>query len=1185
MQFKIHLYVQKHLNRTYTVTPLPFYDLTVFGNNYEELKRDIRQALTERIKEMSPWQLGELEFRSNLKLHKVFVEVRPTDRKTRKKRREKLRIQFSLLVEHQEDDQLWVRVPRLGNNGPSYYVYSKDELTEQSQLELGSWLDGSTLDQLQSLHHARTESLDVLEFDVDIKKPTDKDKKDDENKSLFGGQREKQDKFWALKEIGVNLTAQFSEGRYRRTYHRDTVVQDILQTLSGVRNNSVLLVGESETGKTAIIHEVVRRMINKACPDVLQEREVWMLSPDRIIAGAQYIGTWEERLQDIVEECRKKQHILYIEDLPGLLEIGRWSKSDANVAQALRPHVASGEVIILGEGLPDRVTMGENLGAGFMNQFRRVEVSSMSEQDALSVLGSVSRDLERQYNARILPEASQTAVQLSQRFTPYRSFPGKAIRLLEEAAASAANKVAPPPPRPQRRGASLLNRSNTPSTTRRSFPLFRRRAYINRRQIMSTFARVSGLPEFIINDHASMNLDEVETYFKERILGQETAVSTVVNLIATIKAGLNDPGKPLGTLMFIGPTGVGKTQMAKTLAKFLFGDEERLIRFDMSEYRDMDGVAKLIGVFGKDGELTKQVREQPFSVILLDEFEKADPRIYDIFLQVFGEGRLTDANGKTTFFQNSVIIMTSNLGAGAKNFSNLGFGVQSSVQQSAIVDEALREHYRRQVENYFRPEFVNRIDHQVIFGQLSPQALRDIATREMGEILLRDGITRRNLLVEIEDNVIDVVLEQGYSPEFGARPLKRAIERIVVAPMARDLAQRSAKDTQLMRVSIDPDTDQLKLKNIPISEGGGEHVELRSSLRDTTYRKLRMDADQLVEGFATLRRKLGEWNYHTNVVEMRKEKDQLLAASQDEDLWKSSKLAGKKMGRFYFLDRLLQRLKELNDRAEELEDIAVLVKRERDNRYQPELAEQYEELFSDISYLDIELRTAHLPHRNKAMMLLQSVGGLPTTHRSEEPHKEWIRRLATMYLQWAEQKGYNRDLYVLKGDPKRPNTKRFVPIKAGRFEDMLVELEKMDYTDEIAMLIEGSNAFGFLKGESGLHRLDKDNYSEDMVQLQVYAIPDHTDIEEWLRDYWDIRVDIAMGNRQAPKREKLSIVRIYSLDKGLGERFIRDTRTNIRTADIQDVMEKGQLDDFILGFLEQDGISGWDDRNPPTFPF
>jgi ATP-dependent Clp protease ATP-binding subunit ClpC len=831
---------------------------------------------------------------------------------------------------------------------------------------------------------------------------------------------------------------------------------------------------------------------------------------------------------------------------------------------ALKPHLATGEVVIIGETSAERLTMGENLGPSFITLFRRVEVGELSEEETLMLLGNVSRDLERDLNVRILPDAIQASVGLSRRFWPYRAFPGKAIRLLEETA-------------------SDITRMRAQTQTTPSNSLLRRihAAHVGRQEVIEAFSRFSGMPEFIVNDAARMSVLEVEGYFRERIIGQDEAVDAMTDLVATVKAGLNDPHKPLGTFLFIGPTGVGKTQMAKTLASYLFGDEARLIRFDMSEYSDIDGVVRLIGAFDKEGELTRQVREQPFCVVLLDEFEKASPRIYDIFLQVLGEGRLTDAAGKTTFFHNAIVIMTSNLGGGSKAFRPPGFDLGETADPK-VINQALKAHYLEQVEQYFRPEFVNRLDKIVVFGQLSPQAVHDIARRELNEVLLRDGITRRNILVEIDDAVIELVLEHGYSPEYGARPLKREIERRVVTPMSRALAQRGIQDQVLLRVAVEE--GELAIKNVPIDDARLSTVTLVGGLEGATGRKQRLDLPQLVEGFALLRRKLVDWEESEAVKEMQREKEHLQSRAYSSEFWDERDNARDSMRRYYFLDRLTRRLHQLQERVEYLEDFAVLVNREHDSRYQSDLARDYEELHNSVNFLDIELLTARLPHRNQAMMLITPMGASPGT--LEKPSVQWPRRLSEMYLYWAERKGYDRELYLLTPDPDAPGGHAFAHLAAGSFQDVMKRYARYEHTDEIALWFEGSNVFGFLKGERGLHRLlgDPTGVGEELARVQVFALPDGTDVKKWLGDYQRIKIDITEGRQSQPAQEKHSVIRVYSLDRG--EKFIRDQRTAVRLTSVKDVMQRGMIDEFILSYLKSDeGQTGWEDRYPPTFPF
>lgn len=1164
MKFKFHLFVQKHANQTFTVTVLPFYDLTSYGANLSEIKADLAEAVIERVQNIPPFHLQHLAFDPHLSLQRVEVQLRPIDRKSRKRRRERVRLTFSVLVSAEEDGQLLVTVPRLGPPPLTFYVFNQDELQQVAAVELASWFDSAPLEQLVEYRGTHREYLDVLEVDVPIKKPGKQAANAPEGAS--------RNPFWALREVGLNISAQAAEGRLRKTYRRNDAVEGILKILSAPRNNSVLIVGTSESGKTAVIHEVVRRIQQSDCPEGLQGREVWLLTPDRLIAGAQFVGTWEERIANIATECRQKRHILYVDDLPGLLEVGRWSKSDTNIGMALRPYVAAGEVILIGESSPERLTLGRSLGASFINLFHPIPIDAMPEDESLTVLTSVARDLEREFDLRIDPGALDAALELTRRFLPYRALPGKAIRLVEDAVShlsrTAAGQVESNPPPPA--GGGLLRRIRSVT-----------RPVVDRQCVLSVFARQTGLPEFIVNDETRLDIQTVERYFKERLIGQDEAVETMVNTIAMVKAGLNDPHKPLGTFLFIGPTGVGKTEMAKTLAAYLFGDPARLIRFDMSEYGSLDGVNRLIGAFNTEGELTRRVREQPFCVVLLDEFEKADPRVYDIFLQVLGEGRLTDAHGRTTYFHNAILVMTSNLGSGQRQLRQVGFGARREEDHEKM-GEIMESHFRAHVESHFRPEFVNRIDRIVAFRHLTPEALRLIARRELGEVLRRDGITRRLLPVEIDDSVIDLVLVNGYSPVYGARPLKREIERLIVAPLAYTLAQRAGNEKHLLRVVTEG--QQVIIKAIAISEADQvEPVTLASGIHGTIAEQRKMDIRALIEGLAALRRKLSDWQASTSVAQMHYEKAQLLHDTHRSDFWRNSQETREALSRFYLIDRLLQRLANLLERAEYLEEFGVMVQRERALGYQADLARDYEDLFAQVSYLDIELRTAHLPHRNQAMLLISPFGMQASS--AGAPDDGWLRRLAVMYLNWAERKGYAFDLFALQPAPKSPGELAFTSVDAGNFEDVLSRFAALPRSSEIALFVRGSNVFGFLKGERGLHRLaGRDGGIDELALVRVYAIPDSVDTGDWLQNYQTIKAEIAAGRRPEPAQGKQTVIRLYSLERA--EKFIRDLRTGMRLFNVKDVMVKGLLDDLILAYLQTDEPNlTWEDRFPPTFPY
>ncbi|HZW73088.1 MAG TPA: AAA family ATPase, partial [Caldimonas sp.] len=351
------------------------------------------------------------------------------------------------------------------------------------------------------------------------------------------------------------------------------------------------------------------------------------------------------------------------------------------------------------------------------------------------IVAEAAARLAESRSVEIEPEAIDAAVTLTGRFEPYRSFPGKAIRLLEGAVDGRKSDV-------QR---------------------------FDRAQLTAAFASRSGMPLTLLSDSMPLRIADVRTHFETRILGQPEATAALVDVVSVLKAGLNDPQKALGSFFFVGPTGVGKTESAKALAEFLFGSRERLVRFDMGEYTSIDAVQRLIGTaWGTaEGELTRRVREQPFCVVLLDEIEKAHWSVFDALLAAIGEGRMTDAAGRTADFRNAIVIMTSNLGASRVRSSPLGFGVDGA-------DASDHERYIAEAERFFRPEFFNRIDRVVVFHALSQQTVRQIARRELNRLLVREGIVRRRLLVELDDSVIAIVAESGFHPRYGARPLQRA---------------------------------------------------------------------------------------------------------------------------------------------------------------------------------------------------------------------------------------------------------------------------------------------------------------------------------------------------------------------------------------------------------------------------
>ncbi len=1139
MKHTVRLFIQKHENRTYTVTLPEFPSISAYGPTLEECKQEITEALVQFLAEMEPASIQQYAFHPKQSLERITVELRPTDRHG-KRRRNSFKLTVSLLLTYHDDDQILVTAPRL-RSSLSFFIVKKEDLAEIAPLELLQYFHGDSFETLLRYQAARQESLDTLEVDFKPKKARDKQDEEEE------------DSFWALKQSGTNLTAQASEGQLRRAFRRDSEVDDVLAAIASERRPSILLIGASGAGKSAVAHEVARRIRRRECSDALRDRQVWAVNGDSLIAGCSFVGQWQEKMRDVVQEVRKKRHILFVDDLASLAEAGRHSKGDDNIADFLKPHLQSGDVVIIGEATPERLRLAEQLAPGFVAQFRTRTVEPTNETDTLSILTATSRELERSEDVRIEPAALEAAVELTNRFLPYRVQPGKALALIEQMTSDAA-----------RHRGSVTGARPT----------------LARRETIATFTRQTGLPEFIVSDTIPLDLDAVRAYFADRVIGQPAAVDAMVDLIAVVKAGLSDPEKPLGTFLFIGPTGVGKTQLAKTLAKYLFGDEQRVLRFDMSEYSDPAAVRRLIGVpgAGKEagGELTTRVRAQPFCVVLLDEFEKADPQIYDVFLQVLGEGRLTDAGGATTSFQNAIILLTSNLGASAREQRTMGLTAASEGQGEQA------DRFRTKVEQYFRPEFVNRLDQIVTFRALDEAAMRQIASRELGDVLLREGLVRRNVLVEIDPNVVDLLLEAGFNATYGARPLKRTIERLIVLPLARFLASRAKAGADLIRVYRDEHGIALGASSFSAAEHSSEVLLSGGS----GLKRRRLDDKNLVEAFAELRRKLQDWYEREAVVEMRNERAVKLARTNQPTFWDDGEAARTTLARFYFLDRLLKRLKQLTDRAEHLEEMAGLVHRQRNARYRAELAESYEVLYRDFAFLEVELLCAHLTDNHRAVLQVRRVGAA-----SKDENPTWLTELLAMYLRWTARKGYEAEVFALTPltDSERqtqpalaPYPFRWQPIVGASTDALCKALASADDSAEIVVLLSGANVFGFLKGEGGVHRRSDKRPSGERVQrlVEVIVRPLPDEPADWLDAELARRVDEEQRRLALSRRERATqtapaeppIVRVYQFE---GERLVRDLRTQLKVTNVTDVLD-GDLDDFILAYLrDEEAKSAW----------
>jgi len=528
--------------------------------------------------------------------------------------------------------------------------------------------------------------------------------------------------------------------------------------LGGEERGSLALVGPESAGKTELLRCWFDRERREG-----RDRLLYQTSGAQLIAGMSGLGQWQERIRRVFEAAAELDAVLYFDNLGDLF--AERVEGSIDLSGAMKPYLEQGKVRLVGELSPEMLELAETRQAGFLATLSRVQVPPLSA--AATVWALRARVAHDRLQAPDKPWLDQRAVEplvdLAERYLPYRAFPGKAFRLYEEL--RSVHGDAPPGP------------------DGKAPPLTAEHLYEH-------FSLSSGVPSFLLRDDRSLRIDDVIKFLQKHLIGQAEAVRRVAETVCVVKAGLQPSGKPLATFLFVGPTGVGKTELARALSSYLFGSPERLLRFDMSEYMDADAAERLIrGTDRADGLLTRRVREQPFCVLLLDEIEKASRSVFDLLLQVCGEGRLTDARGKTAYFHNAIIIMTSNLGA-AHHRPSAGFGGGNDE------DEA---YYQRQVMTSFRPEFVNRIDRIIAFRPLSAAEAERVARLALEKICGRRGLLDGGVTLGLSREVLSALARGGYSERYGARALRRHLEDRLVAQAARLLSSLGAagRDVQV----------------------------------------------------------------------------------------------------------------------------------------------------------------------------------------------------------------------------------------------------------------------------------------------------------------------------------------------------------------------------------------------------
>ncbi len=532
------------------------------------------------------------------------------------------------------------------------------------------------------------------------------------------------------------------------TWEREEEVDQLTRVLLEDQT-SVCLTGPSCCGKTSVLVEAVRA-VERQSAQAGEKRRFWMSSGARLIAGMRWLGQWEERLEEVIRQLAQFEGVLCVESLSELTRLGGGTP-ESSLAAFLTPYLQHGELRLVVEATPEELDACERTLPGLTDQLQIFQLAPFDPARAQRILQFAAESHTRNDRVIFSPAAAARTYGLFQRFQPYAPFPGKVIEFL----------------------GGVVDRAHDDGAEE-----------ITESRVEDAFSRYSGLPEFLTHGDVPFYPDEMRDFFSRRVIAQPAAVATTIRSVAKFATGLNDPGRPIGVLLFCGPTGVGKTQMVQSLGDYLFPNRpkrDRIIRLDMSEYAGFDAAERLLGSrFGEPSDLVRRVRANPFCILLLDEIEKASEEIFDIFLSVFEEGRLMDPLGRVTSFQSSLIVMTSNLGAGRSG--NMGFTRSADSTAGGAVDPGA-------VTAFFRPEFFNRIDQTVFFQPLPGDAIVEIARKEITDLGLREGLSDMGRNLRVDDALVEVIAREGFDPVYGARPLQRAVERLLAVPLSRWLVE------------------------------------------------------------------------------------------------------------------------------------------------------------------------------------------------------------------------------------------------------------------------------------------------------------------------------------------------------------------------------------------------------------
>ncbi len=641
-----------------------------------------------------------------------------------------------------------------------------------------------------------------------------------------------------LDQFGRNLTQQAREKKLDPVIGRHREIERVMQVLSRRTKNNPVLVGEPGVGKTAIVEGLAQKIVANDVPETLRGKQLYTLDLGALVAGSRYRGDFEERLKKVLKEIRTRGDIiLFIDELHTLVGAGA-AEGAIDAASILKPMLARGELQTIGATTLDEYRKHLEKDAALERRFQKITVDEPTVAHTIEILKGLRDRYEAHHRVTITDQALVAAANLADRYISDRHLPDKAIDLIDEAGSRLRIKRMETPPdykelenqiaqvQQQKKDAVEAQRFEDAGKLRdREKELLGEKEMkeaeikasgvdlfdeVDEEAIAEVLSVWTGIPVYKLTEEETQKLLRMEDELHKRVVGQEQSIRSVSQAIRRTRAGLKDPKRPSGSFIFLGPSGVGKTELAKTLAEFLFGDEQSLIALDMSEYMEKHTVSRLVGSppgyvgYEEGGQLTEAVRRKPFSVVLFDEIEKAHPDVFNTLLQILEEGRLTDAQGRSVDFRNTVLIMTSNLGTADLRKASVGFGKSDE----AVTYERMKEKVTDALKQHFRPEFLNRIDEVIVFHELSRDEVIQIVDLMMRRVAVQ--LESQGIGIEITQSAKQMLAERGYDPTLGARPLRRAIQRLVEDPLSERLLYKEFRAGEIVIVDAEPDPESDK---------------------------------------------------------------------------------------------------------------------------------------------------------------------------------------------------------------------------------------------------------------------------------------------------------------------------------------------------------------------------------------